>query len=92
LSKCLDKSSKKPLQFVFSIADRQQRHWITAISVLAELVVIDRTLRDLLKDTSIMIRFFARGDGSGGAALGSRDFELSARSEPKRAHPIILNS
>jgi len=31
-------------------ADRRQRHRITAVAVLAELVVIDRTLRDLLKE------------------------------------------
>ena len=31
-------------------ADRRQRHRITAIAVLAELVVIDRTLRGLLKE------------------------------------------
>jgi len=30
-------------------ADRRQRHGITAIAVLAELVVIDRTLHGLLK-------------------------------------------
>jgi len=31
-------------------ADRRQRHRINAIAVLAELVVIDRTLRGLLKE------------------------------------------